>query len=195
VKRGLFILDNILGTPPPPPPPAVPPLEDAAKAMKEKTLTLRETLALHRGQPLCSSCHNRMDPLGLALENFNAMGLWRDTERGMPVDASGSLLSGESFRQVRELKHILATRHSVDFYRTVSEKMLTYALGRGLDYYDVPTLDALVERLVQSGGRPGVLLSGIIESVPFQNVRATERVEPAIRSKETSRRAPARIQP
>jgi mono/diheme cytochrome c family protein len=195
VKRGLFILDNILGTPPPPPPAAVPPLEDAAKAMKEKTLTLRETLALHRGQPLCSSCHNRMDPLGLALENFNAMGLWRDTERGMPVDASGSLLSGESFRQVRELKHILATRHSVDFYRTVSEKMLTYALGRGLDYYDVPTLDALVERLVQSGGRPGVLLSGIIESVPFQNVRATERVEPAIRSKETSRRAPARIQP
>ncbi len=195
VKRGLFILDNILGTPPPPPPAAVPPLEDAAKAMKEKTLTLRETLALHRAQPLCSSCHNRMDPLGLALENFNAMGLWRDSERGLPVDASGSLLSGESFRQVRELKHILATRHSLDFYRTVSEKMLTYALGRGLDYYDVPTVDALVESLVQSGGRPGVLLSGIIESVPFQKVRATELSEPAIRSMDTSRRATARIQP
>jgi hypothetical protein len=94
VKRGLFILDNLLGSPPPPPPPDIPPLEDAAKAMKEKTLSLRETLALHRGQPLCSSCHNRMDPLGLALENFNAMGMWRDQERGQPIDATGQLMSG-----------------------------------------------------------------------------------------------------
>ena len=115
VKRGLFILDNLLGTPPPPPPPDIPPLEDAAKAMKDKKLTLRETLALHREQPLCSSCHNRMDPLGLALENFNAMGLWREQERGQPIDATGQLMSGESFTNIVELKKILVRepRHRV----------------------------------------------------------------------------------
>src|SRR5260221_14345802 len=97
VKRGLFILDNLLGTPPAPPPPNIPPLEDAAKAAKGKPLTLRETLALHREQPLCSSCHDRMDPLGLALDNFNALGMWRDQERGQPIDSAGKLLSGGTF--------------------------------------------------------------------------------------------------
>ena len=171
VKRGLFILDNLLGTPPPPPPPDIPPLEDAAKAMKEKTLTLRETLALHREQPLCSSCHNRMDPLGLALENFNAMGMWRDQERSQPIDATGKLLSGEAFTNIKELKKILANNHASEFYRTMTEKLLTYALGRGLEYYDVATVDAIVERLEKSNGRPSELLAGIINSAPFQKTR------------------------
>ena len=171
VKRGLFVLDNLLGTPPPPPPPDIPPLEDAAKAMKEKTLTLRETLALHREQPLCSSCHNRMDPLGLALDNFNALGMWRDQEKGQPIDATGKLLSGESFTNVRELKKILATNHASEFYHTIAEKLLTYALGRGLEYYDVATVDAMVERLQKANGRPSELLAGIIESAPFQKTR------------------------
>ena len=171
VKRGLFILDNLLGTPPPPPPPDIPPLEDAAKAMKEKTLTLRETLALHREQPLCSSCHNRMDPLGLALDNFNAMGMWRDQEKGQTIDATGKLLSGESFTNIKELKKILASNHATEFYRTVTEKLLTYALGRGLEYYDVATVDAIVERLQKSNGRPSELIAGIIESAPFQKTR------------------------
>jgi len=173
VKRGLFVLDNLLGTPPPPPPPDIPPLEDAAKAMKEKTLTLRETLALHREQPLCSSCHNRMDPLGLALDNFNAMGLWRDQERGQPIDAAGQLLSGESFVGVKELKKILARNHAAAFYRTVTEKLLTYALGRGLEYYDLATVDAIVTRLEKSNGRPSELIAGILESAPFQRTRST----------------------
>lgn len=173
VKRGLFILDNLLGTPPPPPPPDIPPLEDAAKAMKEKTLTLRETLALHREQPLCSSCHNRMDPLGLALDNFNAMGLWRDQERGQPIDAAGQLLSGESFVGVRELKKVLARNHAAAFYRTVTEKLLTYALGRGLEYYDLATVDAIVSRLEKSNGHPSELIAGILESAPFQRTRRT----------------------
>jgi mono/diheme cytochrome c family protein len=172
VKRGLFILDNLLGMPPAPPPPDIPPLEDAARAMKEKTLTLRETLALHREAPLCASCHNRMDPLGLALENFNAMGMWRDQERGQPIDATGQLLSGEGFANVKELKRILAGDHSVEFYRTVTEKMLTYALGRGLEYHDVATVDAIVERLERSNGSASMLLTGIIESAPFQRTRA-----------------------
>ena len=109
VKRGLFILDSILGTPPPPPPPNIPPLEDAAKGDTNHALSLRATLALHRNNPLCSSCHGRMDPLGLALENFNAMGMWRQTEFGLPIDAAGALITGESFASVKELKHILAT--------------------------------------------------------------------------------------
>ena len=171
VKRGLFLLDNLLGTPPPPPPPDIPPLEDAAKAIKDRTLTLRETLALHREQPLCSSCHNRMDPLGLALENFNAMGMWREQERSQSIDATGKLLSGESFTNIRELKQILATNHAVEFYRTITEKLLTYALGRGLEYYDVATVDRIVEQLEKNGGRPSALLAGIIDSAPFQKTR------------------------
>jgi hypothetical protein len=131
VKRGLFILDNVLGTPPPPPPPNIPPLEDAAKNLTNRAPSLRETLALHRENPLCSSCHNRMDPLGLALENFNAMGLWRSQEFEQPIDATGRLITGEEFKDVKDLKRILVKNHYKDFYRTLTEKMLTYALGAG----------------------------------------------------------------
>jgi hypothetical protein len=176
VKRGLFVLDNILGTPPAPPPPDIPPLEDAAKDIKDRTPTLRETLALHREKPLCSSCHNRMDPLGLGLENFNAMGMWRDQERSQPIDATGKLLSGESFTNPKELKAILASKHATKFYRTLTEKMLTYALGRGLEYYDVATVDGIVERLEKTNGRPSELLAGIVESAPFQKTRSVPMV-------------------
>jgi len=171
VKRGLFILDNVLGTPPPPPPPNIPPLEDAAKGATNHALSLRDTLALHRKDALCSSCHNRMDPLGLAFENFNAMGMWRQTEYNEPIDATGAFITGESFADVRELKRILVTKHAKDFYRTLTEKMLTYALGRGLDYYDVETVDQIVARIEACNGRPSALLSGVVESAPFQRCR------------------------
>ena len=141
VKRGLFILDNILGTPPAPPPPDIPPLEDAARRSGNKKPTLREALALHRQDAKCSSCHNRMDPLGLALENFNALGRWRDKERGQPIDASGKLITGEEFTTIQELKHVLVNQRQRDFYRCLSEKLLTYALGRGLGYDDVEAVD------------------------------------------------------
>src|SRR5207244_4723705 len=95
VKRGLFILDNLVGTPPPPPPPNIPPLEDAVKDVKDHEPSLRETLELHRTKPLCSSCHNRMDPLGLAFENFNAMGMWRENERDQPIDSTGKLITAD----------------------------------------------------------------------------------------------------
>ena len=147
VKRGLFILDNILGTPPAPPPPDIPPLEDSARRRGHKKPTLRETLALHRQDAKCSSCHNRMDPLGLALENFNALGRWRDKEKGQPVDAAGKLITGEKFTTIQELKHILVNQRQRDFYRCLSEKVLTYAIGRGLGYHDVEAVDRLVERL------------------------------------------------
>jgi hypothetical protein len=171
VKRGLFVLDNILGTPPPPPPPDVPLLEDSEQEVAGRTPTLRETLAIHREKPLCSSCHNRMDPLGLALENFNALGMWRDTERGQPIDAAGKLITGEKFTDIRDVKRILATNHRHDFYHCLAEKLLTYALGRGLQYYDTEALDRIVRRLESSEGRFSALLSGIIESAPFQKRR------------------------
>jgi mono/diheme cytochrome c family protein len=171
VKRGLFILDCILGTPPPPPPANIPPLEDAAKGLTNETPTLRETLAAHRANVLCASCHNRMDPLGLAMENFNALGVWRGSEFKQPIDAAGTLLTGESFADFKQLKHILAQKHAEDFYRTLTEKMLTYAVGRGLDYYDVETVDQIVSRIEKSNGRASALLSGIIESAAFQKCR------------------------
>ncbi len=171
VKRGVFILDNILGTPPLPPPPNIPALEDALKGMTNHTPTLRETLAVHRENALCASCHDQMDPLGLALENFNAMGMWRDQEFTQPIDASGQLITGEKFSNVRELKAALVKNHAEDFYRTLTQKMLTYALGRGLEYYDVETVDQIVARIEKSGGKPSALIGGIVESAPFQKTR------------------------
>jgi len=176
VKRGQFILDNILGTPAPPPPAVVPPLEESKKDFKGREPTGRELLAIHRAKPLCNSCHARMDPLGLALENFNALGIWRDKERGQPIDSSGQLISGEPFHDVRELKRVLKERHSLDFYRRLTEKLLTYALGRGLDYNDVETVDRIVERLDRDKGRFSALIMGVIESAPFQKRRSVSVV-------------------
>lgn len=170
VKRGVFVLNNIMGTPTPPPPPNVPALEASEKTLKHDA-TLRDLLAAHRNEPLCASCHSRMDPIGLAMENFNALGIWRETERNQNIDPAGKLVTGESFDGVRELKHILATNHREDFYRCLTEKLLTYALGRGLEYYDVETVDRIVQRLDEQNGRFSALLMGIIESAPFQKQR------------------------
>ena len=176
VKRGQFILDNILGTPAPPPPPDIPALEDAKKLAKGREPTTRELMVLHRSQPMCNACHSRMDPLGLALDNFNPLGTWRDAENGQKIDASGQLITGEPFKDIRDLKRTLKQRHGVDFYRCLTEKLLTYALGRGLEYYDVETVDRIVERLDQDGGRFSALLMGVIESAPFQKRRSVSAV-------------------
>lgn len=172
VKRGLFVLENILGTPPPPPPPNIPPLEESARSTRGRTLTLRETLALHRERLACASCHDRMDPLGLALENFNALGLWRDLERDVPIDPAGKLVTGEEFTGVKELKRILVEDRREDVYHCLAEKLLTYALGRGLEYFDVHEVDRLVGLLEHSNGRARDLILGIIESAPFQRTRS-----------------------
>jgi hypothetical protein len=171
VKRGLFILDNVLGLPPPPPPPNIPNLEDSEKAVDGRQPTLREVLAIHREKPLCASCHNRMDPLGLALENFNALGMWREKERGQPIDAAGKLITGETFQDIRQVKRVLVTQHRLDFYRCLTEKLFTYALGRGAEYYDTQTLDQIVDRLDKENGRLTTLVMSIIESAPFQKRR------------------------
>ena len=177
VKRGLFVLDNILGTPPPPPPPNVPLLEDAAKGQDGAPLTVRESLALHREAPLCSSCHNRMDPLGLALERFNALGRWRETDQGKPIDSAGALITGEEFNDIKELKRVLVANHRQEFYRCLTEKLLTYALGRGIEYHDTETVDAIVAQLEANDGRPSALLKGIIASAAFQKCRPVEQAD------------------
>ncbi len=171
VKRGVFVLEAILGTPPAPPPPNIPPLEDAASPEKLKQMTLRENLALHATNPMCASCHYRMDPLGLALENFNAMGQWRTEDQGRPIEPAGKLITGEKFNDIRELKRVLATDRRHDFYHCIAEKMLTYALGRGLDYHDTATLDQLVAKLEASEGKPSALIRGIVDSPAFQQRR------------------------
>ena len=182
VKRGVFILEAILGPPPAPPPPNIPSLEDAAPADKLRKMNLRETMALHAKEPLCSSCHKRMAPIGLALENFNAMGRWRTSDLGQPIAPAGKLITGETFADVRELKHVLATARHRDFYYALSEKFLTYALGRGVDYYDAPAVDRLVAALESSGGKLSALLQGIVSSIPFQQRR---EANPALASTST----------
>ena len=195
VKRGLFILDNILGSPTAPPPADVPLLEEAEKQFKDREPTLREVLDLHRSKPLCSSCHSRMDPLGLALENFNALGMWREKERSQPIDAAGKLITGESFDNIRDLKRILKRQHGSDFYRCLTEKMLTYALGRGLEYYDVETVDQIVARLEQQDGRFSALLMGIVESAPFQKRRNLAAVTETTPAQSLGTGAHARLRP
>ena len=170
VKRGMFILDNLLGMPTGAPPPEIPALEESAGG-EDQHRTLRQTLALHRADPMCSSCHDRMDPLGLALENFDALGRYRTQDSGAPVDASGQLISGELFDNVDELKKILAKSHKDKFYRILTEKVLTYALGRTVEYYDLQTVDEIVGQLESDGGKPSLLLRGIIHSPAFQRTR------------------------
>jgi mono/diheme cytochrome c family protein len=175
VKRGLYILENILGTPSPPAPPNIPELEASADAFTDHEPTLREVLARHRSDALCSSCHSRIDPLGLAFENFSALGTWRDYEGKTPIDASGRLITGEKFNGVNELKDILKDKYKSNFYRCLAEKLLTYALGRGLDYYDVDTVDTIVSQMAAKEGKMSALIMGVVESAPFQRRRDVSR--------------------
>lgn len=173
VKRGLFILENLLGTPTSDPPPDIPALEGVS-SRDEAKMSLRKSLALHREDPNCASCHNRMDPLGLALENFNAMGIFREQEFGMPIESKGKLITGESFENVSELKKILATSRKTDFYRCLTQKMLTYALGRSVEYGDITTVDDIVGRLESNNGQSHELIDGIIKSAAFQRTSRPE---------------------
>lgn len=171
VKRGKWIMENIFGDPPPPAPPNVPELEETAAVSPD--LSLREQLALHREDPGCASCHKAMDPLGLGLENFNAIGQWREKDEGHPIDASGSLPSGESFDGPLQLIQIISNRRD-QFRQTLAEKMLTYALGRGTEYYDKCTIDNCMLSMKERGNRFSALVEGIVLSDPFLKKHAAE---------------------
>lgn len=170
VKRGLFVLDNLLGTPAPPAPPGVPSLEEVAKAAGNP-ITMREMMVRHREDPLCKSCHARMDPIGLALENYNALGMWRDQQGGQPIDTAGVLVTGEKFGSVEELKALLGASRRGDFHRCLAEKIMTYAIGRGVEYYDAPSIDAIVTLTEKSGGTLKGLVKGVVRSAAFQKRR------------------------
>ena len=183
VKRGLFVLENILGTPPPPPPPDIPELEEVRRE-HGRSLTMRQMMEIHREKPLCASCHARMDPIGLALENFNAIGKFRDQENGQDIDTAGQLVTGEKFTSVLELSKILATSRKKDFYRCLTEKLLTYALGRGVEYYDSPAVEKIVKDLHADGGKLRSVIYGVVESTPFQYRRGDgHKFETVVRRK------------
>ena len=166
VLRGKWILENLLGTPPPVPPPGVESnLDDPEAAAKAPTL--RKRLELHRANPTCASCHNIMDPMGFALENFDLIGAWRDTEGGAPVDTTGRLADGTPLQGPADLRMALLSRSDM-FVTTATEKLLIYALGRPVHYYDMPTVRAIVRRGAADGHRFSSILLGIIESDAFQ---------------------------
>jgi hypothetical protein len=166
VLRGRWLLENILGTPPPPPPQDVPPLTE--KGEDGKLLSMRERMEQHRKNPACASCHVRMDPLGFALENFDAVGQWRTTgEGGAPIDVSGALPDGTQFQGPGGLQQLLLS-HREEFVATVTEKLLTYALGRGLEYYDMPTVRAITRQAAAHDYRWTSIILGIVKSTPFQ---------------------------
>ena len=164
VKRGKWIMENILGKEPPPAPPGVPELEETQKS--KPNASLREQLEQHRADPGCAACHRTMDDIGFGLENFDAIGRWRDDDDGRPIDASGELSAGQSFSGPVELVKILKTR-STEFVRVFSERMLTYALGRGLEYYDRCAVDDILKRLRQNDYRFSELILAVVESEPF----------------------------
>lgn len=172
VKRGKWVLETLLGGGPPPPPPDTPSLEDEKRAF---TGTFRERLQQHRENPACASCHEQMDQIGFALENFNAIGAWRDKDGKDLIDASGVLNGDAHFTGPLQLTTVLAELRRKDFIRCVVEKMLTYALGRGMEHYDRPAVQAIVGRLEDNGDRFDELIMGVVESVPFQKRRGDER--------------------
>jgi mono/diheme cytochrome c family protein len=175
VGRGKWILENILGAPPPAPPPDVPPLAENKSGVK--VLTLRERMEQHRANPVCASCHARMDPLGFALENFDATGQWRTRDGGTPIDASAVLPDGTKLEGPAGLRNMLIGQRE-QIATATTDKLLTYALGRGVSYYDAPAVRQIVREAARDGYRFQSLILGVVNSVPFQ-MRTSDPEPPA----------------
>jgi hypothetical protein len=167
VVRGKWVLDNLLGSPPPPPPPDVPPLKDKGDGEDGKPQSLRERMEEHRFNPACASCHKVMDPIGFALENFDAVGAWRTRDADAAIDASGKLADGTPIDGIVTLRSALVARPEI-FIGTMTEKLLTYALGRPLTYDDMPAVRAIVRNAAHEEHRFSALVLGIVHSVPFR---------------------------
>jgi len=169
VKRGRWVLEQLLGTPPPPPPPNVPELDN----QKELTGTLRRRMEQHRANPNCASCHTQMDAIGFAMENYDAIGAWRTKDGEDAIDATGTLPDGKSFTGAAELKAVLKDKKAL-FVRNLAEKMLTYALGRGIEYYDGRALRQITAELAKQDYKFSALVKAIVKSDPFRQRRGTE---------------------
>lgn len=172
VQRGKWILDNLLGAPPPPPPPGIPALEETANG--KHNMSLREALEQHRANPGCAGCHAPMDPLGFALENYDGIGRWRSLDGGKPIDASGKLPDGTKFQGPGGLKQVLTTSRREEFTSTVAERLMTYALGRGVEYYDRPALRKILKDIQPNHDRMDDLIAEIVLSSPFQMRRSAD---------------------
>jgi hypothetical protein len=164
VLRGKWILENVLGTPPPPPLPNVPPLVASTESAPR---TLRERMEQHRASPTCAGCHKVLDPLGFALENFDGVGAWRTREAGLPIDASGLLADGTKVDGVVALRNALVARSDI-FVQTLTEKLMIYALGRGLQAYDMPAVRDIVRQTEKQDYRFSALIMGVVSATPFQ---------------------------
>jgi hypothetical protein len=171
VVRGKWVLDTLLGAPPPKPPADVPPLKENVAGAK--ALPVRHRLEEHRSNPACAGCHTMMDPIGFALENFDALGAWRRNDSGFPVDPTGQLVDGTKVNGPVSLRQALVARSDA-FVRTFTEKLLTYALGRGIEYYDMPAVRAIDREAARNGNRFSAVILGIVKSAPFQQRRAEE---------------------
>lgn len=169
VRRGKFVLENLLGMPPPPAPGDVPPLDE--KAIRAKHLTLREQFEKHREDMSCAGCHALLDPIGFALENYDAIGRWRTEEEKKPIDATGKLIRGQQFSNLQDLREIMVRDMKPDFIRCLCENLLTYSLGRGLKYSDRPAIHELVRRAEAADYRFQDLIIAVCESLPFQRMR------------------------
>ena len=165
------MLENILGAAPPPPPPDIPELKERGE--DGRVLSMREQMEQHRANPACVVCHAQMDPLGFALENFNGVGGWRTIDANTPIDASGVLPDGTRFEGPIGLRKVLLSRGE-EFVTNVTEKLLTYALGRGAEYYDAPAIRKIVREAAPGNYRWSSLVTGIIKSTPFQMRRSKE---------------------
>jgi hypothetical protein len=172
VLRGKWLLANILGAPPAPPPADVPSLKDAGQDGQPRSL--RDRMEQHRKNPACAGCHQRMDPLGFALENFDALGKWRNVADGEKVDASASLPDGMAFAGIAGLRGLLIT-HKDDFVRTLAEKLLSYSVGRGIEYYDLPAVRQIVRESAPSDYHWSSLVLGVVRSRPFSTGIVKER--------------------
>jgi hypothetical protein len=171
VFRGKWLLENVLGAPPPPPPPDVPALQENEGGRAPRSV--RERMEQHRANPTCAACHKVMDPLGFALENFDGIGRWRANEDGQPIDPSGVLADGAKVDGPRSLREALLAKRE-EFVFTVAGKLLTYAMGRGTEYYDAPAIRKIVREAAADDYRWSSLILGITKSVPFQ-MRETSR--------------------
>jgi len=172
VKRGKWILETLLGSPPPPPLANVPDLDETPAAAA--SASLRERLEAHRADPNCASCHRRMDPLGFGLEHFDAVGQWRERDGKLPIDARGTLVDGHSFDGPIELKGVLLHQRRDDYLRCLTEHMLTYALGRKIEYFDAAAVDEIVGQLKDDEYRLSTLVTGIVRSYPFRHLKLPE---------------------
>ena len=172
VQRGKWVLENILNAPPPPPPPNIPELKSHDE--EGKILPMRQQLEQHRANPVCASCHAVMDPLGFALENFDGTGKWRDTDANAPIDSSGVLPEGTPFQGPAGLRKVLLLKRRQQFVTTATERLLTYALGRGVEYKDAPAIRKILREAAPNGYRWSSLILATVKSVPFQMRRSQQ---------------------